>query len=261
MKFVVVANSKGGVGKSLLVIGMASALHRAGYRVRVIDLDEQGTLAEWFEANNEGRYEPIPPDELLVESGVFSKDDVENMKLVRDHFVAVEKEGNYDFVIIDTKGEAATLTAMAMGVADLVLCPTDGSSAEYTPVILTFTSLRNALSEVDKTLDPNDYFRIVFNRPQPMVSEAVALSKKALQQKFKCVEGPNSSSSYNDAHFHGATIGQMIDRATKAANIGKTAAIRSGGKSAIKKHDKALTSVNRMLIELDMMKEPQNAQT
>ena len=43
----VVANPKGGVGKSTLSVNLACALAASGARVAIVDNDEQGSAAAW----------------------------------------------------------------------------------------------------------------------------------------------------------------------------------------------------------------------
>ncbi len=49
-----------------MLVAFASALHHQGKRVRILDLDSQGTLSEWLNPKN--RLETIPADELLIEA-------------------------------------------------------------------------------------------------------------------------------------------------------------------------------------------------
>ncbi len=45
---IVIANSKGGVGKSTLAVHLATWLHRQGHRVTLADCDTQQSSSEWF---------------------------------------------------------------------------------------------------------------------------------------------------------------------------------------------------------------------
>lgn len=253
MKLIVVANSKGGSGKSLLVIGMASALHRAGKTVRLIDLDEQGTVSGWFDPNDQGIYQVPPETEFKIESGAFSKNEKENARLAYEHLLRVEEEGGYDFAIVDTKGEAATLTSIAMSVADLVICPTDASSVEYEPVILTYKSYEAVLKKIDSSLNAMDNFHVVLTRQPNFMSTAASETRNSLAEIFHCVTGPGQSSAYNEAHHRGATIGALMTLAERAATDGETPAIRNGAKRAVERYQKAFTALNDTLLGLGLL--------
>ena len=48
MHTIVLATQKGGSGKSTLAIGLALAAKQAGFTVRLIETDPQGTLSNWL---------------------------------------------------------------------------------------------------------------------------------------------------------------------------------------------------------------------
>jgi hypothetical protein len=156
VKIYAAVNSKGGAGKSSMLVAFASALHHQGKRVRILDLDSQGTLSEWLNPNN--GLDPLSADELLIEAGQFAKEDAENAKLAYAHILEAEKAGGFDYLLIDTKGEPSMTAAMAMAVADMVLCPSDGSSAEYKPIMVTYRSCEAALQQIGSTADPKEKF-------------------------------------------------------------------------------------------------------
>src|SRR5215470_14065186 len=45
---IVVANSKGGVGKSTLAVHLAAWLHQQGHKVKLADCDAQHSSSEWL---------------------------------------------------------------------------------------------------------------------------------------------------------------------------------------------------------------------
>ena len=52
MHTIVLATQKGGSGKSTLAIGLALAAKQAGFTVRLIETDPQGTLSNWQRRRN-----------------------------------------------------------------------------------------------------------------------------------------------------------------------------------------------------------------
>lgn len=59
MKILSVINEKGGSGKSTVATNLATALHRAGQRVVLVDADPQGTARDWRNASPEAAN--LPP--------------------------------------------------------------------------------------------------------------------------------------------------------------------------------------------------------
>jgi len=59
MKIISVLNEKGGTGKSTVATNLATALHRQGRRVVLLDCDPQGTARDWRDASPDGA--DLPP--------------------------------------------------------------------------------------------------------------------------------------------------------------------------------------------------------
>lgn len=251
MNIIAAANSKGGAGKSILIIAIASALHHAGKRVRIIDLDPQETLARWFTDETENLYPKIPRKELLIERGHFSNHPEENVARAYRHLVEAAKEPNYDYILIDTKGEASIMSAMAMCAADYVLCPTNGSSTEFEPIIATFLSYQSALAQLDKATDPRKNFRIVFTRQSAVQAASIIESKTALKKNFACIDGLAQSAAYNDAHLKHTTIGRLLERARTAEAQSDKASIRKNARRLIERYEKALRNAADIIAQIE----------
>ena len=107
MHTIVLATQKGGSGKSTLAIGLALAAKQAGYNVRLLETDQQGTLSNW--QSRRGLAEPI------VEI-VQNADDIA-------HRLESLERGGVTLAIIDTAGGLSAATTAAIRYCDLCLIP------------------------------------------------------------------------------------------------------------------------------------------
>ena len=113
MLVIALLNEKGGAGKSTLSINLATALHRQGRTVVLIDADPQGTARDWREASPEDM--ELPP--------VVALDRPELLLSSLKTFAA-------DVLIIDTPAKAERMSANVVRVADIVLIPVQPSAAD-----------------------------------------------------------------------------------------------------------------------------------
>ena len=114
-----IVNSKGGVGKTTSAIFLATALHRLGYPVVVLDLDPQGSASDWCDyAFDSG--DPLP----------FR---VEFSSAKRMHRMLHQLQED-NIIILDTPpGDPASIDA-AIRVSDFVVVPTQASGIELSRV-------------------------------------------------------------------------------------------------------------------------------
>jgi chromosome partitioning protein len=107
VKILSFVNQKGGTGKSILALNLAVAAEQAGEKACLLDLDTQGTVANWYST----RTAETPP--------VLNHEQVGDLGQALDRLAAAA----FSVAIIDTKGEDSHGTRIAMQHADLCLIP------------------------------------------------------------------------------------------------------------------------------------------
>lgn len=143
---IVVANQKGGVGKTTTAINLSASLAELGKKVLVIDIDPQGNTTSGLgvdkkEAENTvyelllGELEisdciqkevfenlDIIPSNINLAAAEIELIDVEDKQFILKKAVDEVRE-NYDFIIIDCPPSLSMLTINAMCAGDTVLVP------------------------------------------------------------------------------------------------------------------------------------------
>jgi chromosome partitioning protein len=160
-RVIVVANEKGGSGKSTVAIHIAVALIKAGHTVATIDLDSrQRSLTRYVENRREwaghvGQELGIPTHRCIGEQTLApsGEEDPGYEALVE----AVEEMAqNHNFIVIDTPGHQSQLTTLVHSMADTLVTPLNDSFVDF-----------DVLATVDaKTLDlvgPSHYAEIVLH--------------------------------------------------------------------------------------------------
>lgn len=113
MPVVVFANPKGGSGKTTSALLLASELAWKGINVAIIDADPLKWLTDWASLK---KLSNITVYGEVNESNIVEKID--------------ECSDQHDIVIVDNEGTASQLGSYAIGMADLVILPLQGSSMD-----------------------------------------------------------------------------------------------------------------------------------
>ncbi|HQR39719.1 MAG TPA: ParA family partition ATPase [Blastocatellia bacterium] len=150
-KIIVVANQKGGVGKTTLSMQLAGTLARRGIAVLVADADPQGTASRWAATAGEGTTFPATVIGLSAAGGMLHRE-------LRRHV------DNYDILIVDCPPAVdSTVPQSALVVADLALVPVLPSPADLWATVGIKTVITNITAAANESLQP----RLVLNQCDP----------------------------------------------------------------------------------------------
>lgn len=105
---VLVANEKGGVGKTTIAVNLAAMCALAGKDTLLVDVDRQESATAWASVRHEGSLEPV-----LICVSKTGKVGADLVRL-RDKF---------EVVIVDAGGRDSIEMRQAMAVSDMVLVP------------------------------------------------------------------------------------------------------------------------------------------
>jgi chromosome partitioning protein len=148
LRVLVVANQKGGVGKTTTAINLGTALAAVGERVLLIDSDPQGNASTGLGVGRALRrhtlYDVLMGEKSMLEAVVKtsvpgldlapSDPDLSGIEMelaqqarrsfkLRDALDPLRRQGDYTYVLIDCPPSLNLLTVNAMAAADAVLVP------------------------------------------------------------------------------------------------------------------------------------------
>ena len=169
-KTVAIVNQKGGVGKTTTCVNLAAALHEAGQRVLLCDLDPQANATSGMGVDksvSKGVYnvmiEGLPPAEAVVRTRfgdvlpsnkALAGAGIELIGMERREFLLRDALAQlapaYDFLFIDCPPSLELLTLNALCAADTLLVPVQG---EYF-ALEGLSDLMNTVRLVRRSLNP-----------------------------------------------------------------------------------------------------------
>ncbi|WP_374575160.1 ParA family protein [Phenylobacterium sp.] len=148
LRILVIANQKGGVGKTTTAINLGTALAAVGEKVLLVDSDPQGNASTGLGIGRAKRKKTLydvlmgeqPITEAIVKTELPGLDlvpadpDLSGVELelgnsprrsfkLRDALDLIRREGHYTYVLIDCPPSLNLLTVNAMAAADAVLVP------------------------------------------------------------------------------------------------------------------------------------------
>lgn len=105
---ILVANEKGGVGKTTIAVNLAAMCVLAGKEVLLIDTDRQESASAWAGVRHESGH--LPAVTCLAKTG-------------RVGFDLVKLKDKFDVIVVDAGGRDSIEMRQAMAVCDLALIP------------------------------------------------------------------------------------------------------------------------------------------
>ena len=213
VRVIVVANEKGGSGKSTVAIHLAIALLKAGQSLATIDLDSrQRSLTHYVDnrlvwARQRGQDLVAPTHVCFDESGELSA--AEDKAAARSAFLKTlaELAENHSIIIIDTPGWNDHLMRLAHAAADILVTPLNdsfvdldvlanvdpetfrvGGTSHYAEIV------EEARRERQRAGKPDIDWIVLRNRLTHIPSRnkravGEALEELSRQLGFRCVEG------------------------------------------------------------------------
>jgi chromosome partitioning protein len=127
MPVIAFTNPKGGAGKTTSALLLASELASRGATVSILDADPEKWISQWGAL-------PGRPANVTIVSDITED-------TIVDQIEAAAAEAQ--FVVIDLEGTASLMVANAIGMSDLVIIPTQGSSMDAKGAAKTIRLIRN----------------------------------------------------------------------------------------------------------------------
>jgi chromosome partitioning protein len=234
-RVIVVANEKGGSGKSTVAIHLAVALLKAGEQVATIDLDSgQKSLTRYIEnrcawAEHIGRGLEIPEHYCL--SGEIDPARIadEGNALI-DVITGFAK--SHGTVIIDTPGHSTRFTSLVHSMADILITPLNDSFVDFDVLgavdPITFQVVRSShysamVEEARRQRGlinpvPTDWI-VLRNRVSMLASRNKRLVGEGLQDLshrlgFRCIDGLSERVIFREFYPRGLTALDDVNEAT-----------------------------------------------
>lgn len=194
-KIITVAQQKGGAGKTTLVAHLAVAWAGGGWRVGLVDIDPQHSLAAWHtmrDAAGDGGLDlhEIPGYRLATAMGPLARD--------------------YDVILIDSPPHAETEARIAIRAADLVVVPVQPSPMD---LWATRPTLDIAAAEKTPAL-------IVLNRVPPRANLTEAMRDRLRGYEAKVAHaGLGSRVAFAASMLEGRGVTETAPRSPAADEI------------------------------------------
>ena len=153
MAVVVVANPKGGAGKSTTTLVLAQTLAGLGASVAVLDADPNRPIVEWRGGSS------------ALELDVVG--DVTESSVIR---VIREQRSAKQFVFVDLEGTASRLVSRAITQADLVLIPLQASGVDARQASRAVALVHEEEEALDGRIIP---FRVLLTRTSPIIATRI----------------------------------------------------------------------------------------
>lgn len=187
MTVVSVCSTKGGVGKTTLVICLADAFARQGGSVAIIDADPNGHVATWRERAG----------------GDCTVDVISNATEGTLLDVIDQAASKYALVFVDLEGAASKAVTFSIAQSDMVLIPSKVSGMDLQEVFRTYEAVTQA-EKIQRRKIPT---RVLFTQMATLFSHVARHARAEIQAAAIPVLSTEiiTRAAYQAIHFTGAT--------------------------------------------------------
>ena len=233
IRVIVVANEKGGSGKSTVAMHIAISLIKAGQRVATIDLDARQKSFTHYVENRRGWAKHIARDLEIPDHFCFgnlnyptAEDEAAGCKSLTETVDALAS--TYDVIVIDTPGHDSNLMRLAHSLADILITPLNDSFVDFDVLgtvdpetyAVTGTShysrmVQEARRQRPRDQAPTDWI-VLRNRLSGLGSRNKRLVGEGLKElsrtlDFRCVEGLTERVIFRELFPRGLTAVDDVD--------------------------------------------------
>ncbi|SCL12899.1 chromosome partitioning protein [Micromonospora nigra] len=225
---IAVANQKGGSGKTTTILALAGELARRGFRVLVIDCDEQGNATTGLgvpvaKLDNEGTYyllmddeakpadviTPTPHDNISVIAGGEKLSEVTaalasemgNHTFLSAHVETLRDE--FDVILLDTPPALSLLTLNALYAADEIATPINPGVFDLAGIAKLTKTVKRLNTRLNKNIAIAHTFLINFNPRRRNDQDAYGFVKGAFPDALIDTADPQP-----DREWHGSGVPQ-----------------------------------------------------
>lgn len=201
VKIITVFNQKGGAGKTMLAMQLAGTLALRGFRVLVIDADEQNSATRW--AGQASEEAPFPATVI-------------NLAAMGERISQAVKQhvAHYDFIIIDCPPALKSpIPSNAMLVSDLALIPFIPA-----PTDMWSSVAAKELAKTAQSLNESLKIRVVPNQveKQTTVANIITSALEKDQEVPLTQTWLGSRTAFRECQLYGASV-QVLGKTSTAA--------------------------------------------
>ena len=238
VRVIVVANEKGGSGKSTVAIHLAIALMRAGQSVATIDLDStQRSFTHYVDnrlawSRQRGIELPTPTHVCFDEDWEAAGPEGEPPNHASFLEALSRVAENHGCIIIDTPGHTSGIARVALSLADTLITPLNDSFVDLDalgsvdPETFRVSGISNyahvvhdARNERHARGEPDTDWIVLRNRLSTLNSRNKRFVGDALQELsqklgFRCIEGLAERVIFREFYPRGLTAADALDEGT-----------------------------------------------
>ena len=206
-EIIVVANQKGGVGKTTTSINLAAALQRTNYKTLLVDLDSQGNatsasglnrstektsvydvlmglknIEDCFVTSQHDGFTLLPSNSDLMAAEIELLNTNNRESVLKEKINSISRE--FDYILIDSPPSMNILTLNALAAANEIIIPVQ---CEYY-ALEGMSGLLESIYKIKETINPNlqikGVLRTMFDSRNSLSVEVSAQLKKYFGEKL-----------------------------------------------------------------------------